>query len=127
MPHPSRNVNAHELPHIELDLNTKMPYDQFAAKVGEQLSVDGTHLRFYTVNATTGNPKVPVKRMGANSATLLSILFPGAQYGSMNVRSDSLFYEVLDMTLTEFETKKVIPVTWLSEGISKEVWRLNSF
>lgn len=31
-----------------------------------------------------------------------------------------LFYEVMDMSLTELETKKTMRLTWISEGLSKE-------
>ena len=122
IPHPTRNTNPSELPYLDMEFNTRMPYEQFASKVGEELGVEGSHLRFYTVNASSGNPKLPVKRMSPNSATLLGILSPPGIYGQINAqKSDALFYEKLEMTLTELETKKVIPVTWLSDGISKEV------
>ena len=44
-------------------------------------------------------------------------------YGALNVqaKNDALYYEVLDMSLAELDTKKNVKVTWLSEGITKEV------
>lgn len=127
VPHPTKNADPANLPFLDMDFNTKMPYDQFAKKVGEAIGVEGTHLRFYTVNANTGNPKLPVKRLGSNSANLVSILFPSGSYGALNMnqKNDMLYYEVLDMTLTELETKKSISITWLSEGVSKEVSMIN--
>ena len=104
-----------------MDLSKRMPYDRFAAKVGEHLKVDPTHLRFFTVNATTGNPKAVVRR--SPTASLLHILT--AQYGtygnSMRGHTHALCYEVLDLSLSELETKKSLKVVWVSEGISKEV------
>lgn len=36
-------------------------------------------------------------------------------------RNDAFYFEVLEMSLAELDTKKNIKVTWLSEGITKEV------
>ncbi|KAK3364879.1 ubiquitin-specific protease C-terminal-domain-containing protein [Lasiosphaeria ovina] len=71
------------------------------------------------VNTSLYNPRTAIKR-GPNQ-TLLSILNPTG-YGqfNMNQRPDALFFEVLDMSLAELDTKKSIKITWLSEGISKE-------
>ncbi len=105
---------------FEIALSRKMTYDQFSAKVGERLIVDSTHIRFSTVNSITNKPRGPVRRNG--SQTLYQILNP--QFGNYNnntQRSDSLYYEVMDMSLSELETKKNLKVIWVSEGVSKEV------
>lgn len=105
---------------FDLDLSRRMPYDRVATKVGEYLKVDPTHLRFCTVNATTGNPKTVVKR--SPTMTLHHILTSQyANYGAAARVSNSLFYEVLDLSLSELESKKLLKVVWVSEGISKEV------
>jgi ubiquitin carboxyl-terminal hydrolase 7 len=91
-----------------------------AAKVGEKLGVNPTHLRFYTVNASTLNPKTPVKRN--LSQNLQQILTPPySTFGNNNQRADMLYFEILDMSLSELDTKKNLKVTWLSEGITKDV------
>jgi ubiquitin carboxyl-terminal hydrolase 7 len=107
-------------PPFDMVLNSKISYDRVSEKIGERLGVEPTHLRFYTVNATSGNPRTAVKR-GPNQ-TLGSILSPGG-YGqlNMNQRNDALYFEVLDMSLAEMDTKKNIKLTYLSEGITKEV------
>jgi len=118
-PHPSR-CNAEEYPQIELVLNSRINYDQLSEKVGAELGVEPTHLRFYTVNGTTGNPRGSVKRTPIQ--TLNTILNPTG-YGTINTnqRNDALYYEVLDMSLAELDTKKNVKITYLSEGITKEV------
>ena len=40
---------------------------------------------------------------------------------SSSQRIDAFFFEVLEMSLAELDTKKSIKVTWLSEGLTKEV------
>lgn len=118
-PHPTRNTNPEALHTFDLDLSAKYTYDQWAAKVGEQLQSDPTHLRFWTVNATTNNPKGAVKRM--QNQTLQTILHPPySTFSNNNQRSDSFYYEILDISLTELDTKKPMKVVWLSEGTQKE-------
>jgi ubiquitin carboxyl-terminal hydrolase 7 len=103
-----------------LTLSRKMTYDQFSKKVGEHLNVDPSHLRFSPVLATNGKAKQPIKRN--INQTLFQIL--NGQYGSYGYSmhlADALYYEVLDTSLSEYETKKTLKVTWLAEGINKEV------
>ena len=103
-----------------LSLSRKMSYDQFSAKVGEHLKVDPTHLRFTTLFASTGKPKQPVRR--GQAATLSQILNPSiSAYANTNQRQDALYYEILEMSISELETKRNIRVTWLPEGVTKEV------
>ncbi|KAF8857498.1 hypothetical protein BDZ45DRAFT_744311 [Acephala macrosclerotiorum] len=117
-PHPSRNANPALWEPFPLILNSKNTYDQVATRVGEYLKVDPTHLRFWTCNATNGNPKASVKR--GLSQSLQTILNPPySTFSNNNQRADSLYFEVLDISLSELDTKKVVKVTWLSEGQSK--------
>lgn len=103
-----------------LDLSKRMTYDQFASKVGERLGVDPTHLRFTTVHAASGKPKAPVRRATIN--VLAHIMSSTLNYSNTrDQKSDALFYEVLEMSLSELETRKNVKLTWLSEGITKEV------
>lgn len=119
-PHLTRNANPEEWKPFELTLSNKHSYDQVAAKVGDHLNVDPTHLRFWTVNAANGNPKASVKR--GQSQTLSTILNPPySTFTNNNQRPDALYFEVLDISLTELDTKKALRVIWLSDGMSKEV------
>lgn len=118
--HPSR-CDANKYPPFELVLSAKIGYDQLAEKVGAALEVEPTHLRFYTVNGTTSAPRLAVKRLSTNQ-TLQNILNPtGYSQLNQNQRNDALYFEVLDMSLAELDTKKNVKITWLSEGINKEV------
>lgn len=107
-------------PEFSLMLSKKMTYEQFSVKVGEFLKVDPTHLRYATVNVTSNKPKSFVKRtMNQNLQQILSSQY--SSYGYSNHRNDALYYEVLETSLADYETKKIMKVTWLSEGITKEV------
>ncbi|CZT50859.1 related to human ubiquitin-specific protease [Rhynchosporium secalis] len=102
-----------------LVLHAKYSYDNIAMRVGEQLGVDPTHIRFTTANQSSGKPKAIVKR-GQNQ-TLQTILNPPytAYFNQNTPRVDSLFFEVLDMSLSELDTKRSLKITWVSEGITK--------
>ena len=102
---------------FDLALSRKMTYDQFAAKVGEQLSVDPTHIRFLTVTSSASKPKSIVKR--TQNQNLFQILNPQFSYNP-NQRNDALFYEILEMSLTELEQRRSIRITWVTEGLMKE-------
>ncbi|KAJ6155470.1 hypothetical protein N7470_006036 [Penicillium chermesinum] len=113
-------IGASEGEDFTLTLSRKMTYDQFSKKVAEHLNVEPTHIRFAPVVQSTAKPKAFLKRN--TNITLASIL--SGQYGSYGgynaIRPDALYYEVLDMSLSDFESKKSIRVTLLPEGISKE-------
>jgi ubiquitin carboxyl-terminal hydrolase 7 len=107
-----------------LPLSKKMTYEQFSAKVGDFLKVDPTHVRFGTVHAMTGKPKAWLKRtLNQNLQQVMSPSYSG--HGYSNHKSDALYYEVLETSLADFETKKPTKLIWLSEGISKEVCNLD--
>ena len=119
MPHPAR-CNAEEYPPFDLLLNIRITYDQLCERVGAQLQVEPTHLRFYTVNNNVaGSPRTVVKRSAAQN--LNTILSPQG-YASLGTsqKTDALYFEVLEMSLAELETKKGIRLVLLSDGISKD-------
>ncbi|KAF7559047.1 hypothetical protein G7046_g5116 [Stylonectria norvegica] len=116
-PHPTRCDQKYEP--FDLVLNSKITYDILAERVGTHLEVPPTHIRFWTVNASTNNPKATVRR-GTNP-TLRQILNPmGTPSLNSTQRGDAFYFEVLEMSLAELDTKKSIKVTWVSEGITKE-------
>lgn len=113
---------------FELALSKKDPYDSLALKVAEYLSsvnatpVDPSHLRFTTTSAQNGRPRTVVKRQQAT--TVNTILFGTAGYGGYSYapaqQPDHLYYEVLEMSLQDLEQRKLVRITYLSDGITKE-------
>jgi ubiquitin carboxyl-terminal hydrolase 7 len=107
---------------FELDLSKRMTYAVLAQRVAEALGsdVDPTHLRFSPVNASNGRAKVPVRHTTTHN--LGAILTPGYNnYGAtINQRADALYYEVLEVSMSELETRKNVKVIWLTEGVAKE-------
>jgi ubiquitin carboxyl-terminal hydrolase 7 len=119
MPHPTR-CNAEEYPAFDAVLSIRTTYDQLCERVGFHLGVEPTHLRLYTVNNNpSSSPRSVIKRSAAQN--LHTIMNPQS-YTTVNssLRSDSLYFEVLEMSLAEMETKKVIRIILLSDGITKD-------
>ncbi|KAG5518673.1 hypothetical protein PMAC_002642 [Pneumocystis sp. 'macacae'] len=109
-----RFVDQNITEEFDLVLSRKTTYDMLSFKVGEYLNVEPTHIRFTTVNSTTQMPKFAVKR--APSLTLQNILQPAYLQSPLN----TLFYEVLEISLNELETKRILKVGWLPDGITRE-------
>lgn len=117
--HPTR-CDQDQYAAFDLVLNSKITYDTLVERVGAHLGISPTHIRLWTVNVSTNNPKAPVRR-GMNP-TLRQILNPmGSNTLNTTQRNDAFYFEVLEMSLAELDTKKGIKVTFLSEGITKEV------
>lgn len=108
-------------------LSKKDDYQTLAFKVAEHLSsistapVDPSHLRFTTVTVSSGKPRAVVKDKlnQTMSNILLSNAYGNYSYGPSQA-PDHLYYEVLEMSLTDLEQRRTVRVVWLSEGITKE-------
>lgn len=104
-----------KLPEFELTLSKKMNYETLAQKVGEHLNYEATKLRFWSPG-TNGQPKGQAIRRNSNS-TLAELVQP-----SYNATPSSLFYyELLDISLQELETKKTVKITWMGLHNKEEV------
>ncbi|KDN51670.1 hypothetical protein RSAG8_00216, partial [Rhizoctonia solani AG-8 WAC10335] len=90
---------------FDLVLSKKMNYDTLAAKVGEHLRHEPIKLRF-TTSSNTGQPRQVLKR--ALNQTIAEILQPS--YGTAPI--PILFYEMLEVSIVELETKRNLKVIW---------------
>lgn len=128
IPAPNLQFRSEGEEKFTLALSKKDSYDALAHKVADYLSsinatpVDPSHVRFTTTHSQSGKPKTTVKK--AQGTTVNTILFGSSGYGGYSYAPpqapDHLFYEVLDMSLTDLEQLKSIKVVWLTEGITKE-------
>jgi ubiquitin carboxyl-terminal hydrolase 7 len=100
-----------------LKLSKKNTYDEVAEKFGAHIGALPTHLRFFTVNASTGLARSIVKR--GPSMTLQTMVMP-QYYSTIQISPNQLYYEVLEMSLAELETRKNLKFIWLADGITKE-------
>ncbi|CAK1366028.1 unnamed protein product [Cercospora beticola] len=113
---------------FQLALSKKDTYDALAHKVADYLSsknettIEPSHLRFTTTNVQSGKPRAVVKRQ--QNTTVNHILMGNNGYGSYGYTAtqapDHLYYEVLEMSLTDLEQRKNVRIIWLTEGIQKE-------
>lgn len=82
-------------------------YLQVAQQVGDHLKYASNKIRFTASTGQNGQPKSILRRH--SSHTLAEMIQPGYAQTPSNL----LFYELLDVTLTELETKKSVKVTWM--------------
>ncbi|KAA8574255.1 hypothetical protein MFRU_001g00100 [Monilinia fructicola] len=115
----SKEFNSENCESFTLVLSAKHTYDQVAAKVGERLDVDPTYIRFWTIAQSTGNPKTAIRRM-PNHTLVNMVTASYATFATTSIRADALYFEVLDISLAELDTKKSMKVSWISEGITKD-------
>jgi ubiquitin carboxyl-terminal hydrolase 7 len=100
-----------------LTLSKKNTYDEVAEKVAAHVGVPPTHLRFFTVNANTGQIRGQIKR---TPSMTLQLMVTSQYYATTQVAHNQLYYEVLEMSLAELETRKNVKFTWLTDGITRE-------
>jgi ubiquitin carboxyl-terminal hydrolase 7 len=89
-----------------------------SAKVGDYLRHDPLKLRFTTCNSQTGAPKNVVRR--SPSHAVAELIQPSYQQAPTN----TLFYELLEISLVELETKKNVRITWMGVHNKEEVSRV---
>ena len=128
MPMPNYQAREQDAETFQIALSKKDPYDVMALKAAEYLTmagmqaVDPSHLRFSTVHIQSGKPKAVVKRQ--QNATMANILLGSTGYGGYGYApthaTDQLYYEVLEMSLTDLEQRKNVRISWLTEGINKD-------
>jgi len=98
-------------------LSKTMKYEQVAAKVAEHLRVQPTHLRF-TPTTNDGRPRqFAVKRTGPVSTISQMTAAAGMPLPPI------VFYEVLELSLQDMESRREITVTWLPDGVNVLVSR----
>ena len=100
---------------FKLKISKRWSYDQVAAKVGAHLNVDPFKIRFWA-NPTGGDvPKAIVKRVAGQ--TVQDIVLASFY----NVTFVAFWYEILDVSILELETKRLLKVTWLDANLKEGV------
>lgn len=91
---------------FELTLSKKMTYDTMANKVSDRLKHAPLMLRFTTGNGPNGTPKTVLKRTA--NQTVSEIVSPSYLQGQASL----LYYELLDISIVELETKRSLKIYW---------------
>lgn len=91
-----------------------MKYEQIAAKVAEHLKVQPTHLRFFpsTVDGKSARPTA-IKRIITQGYVINQFLSAGALSCP-----PIAYYEVLEMSLVDVESRRDVTISWLPDGIA---------
>lgn len=91
---------------FELVLSKKMNYEIMSQKAAEHLKHESIKLRF-TTSTPNGAPKSVLKR--SLNQTISDIIQPAAYNGAP---STLIFYERLDVSIVELETKRSLKIVW---------------
>ncbi|PVG02230.1 putative ubiquitin-specific processing protease 21 [Serendipita vermifera] len=91
---------------FDLVLSKKMTYEMMAQKVGDRLKHDHLKLRF-TTTQPNGQPKQVLKR-SLNQAVSEII-----QTSYLAHQTPTILYELLDVPISELETKRSLKVVWV--------------
>ncbi|KAG0370870.1 hypothetical protein BGZ54_003296 [Gamsiella multidivaricata] len=111
-----RNDQDSTLESYTLELSRKSTYDQVAEKLAEKLNTDPLHIQFTAPSHPNGPPKNTIKR--STTMLLHEMLAPG--YAQQYQVPSVLYYEKLDISIVELESKRIIRVTWLGPTLKDE-------
>ena len=89
-----------------------------AKRVGQEINYDDTKLRFTPAGTSTASVKQPIKRTA--NQTVGEIMSPGYPVNATASQS-ILLYELLDVSITELETKKSLKIIWTGSQNREEV------
>ncbi|KAJ3051463.1 hypothetical protein HK097_007526 [Rhizophlyctis rosea] len=107
------SVKEAEAVDVELDLNKKMNYDQVVKKLADKLKADPAKIRL-TPFSQQGKGK-DFKR--SPTVTVSEMLGIGSMYGT--APSYVILYEVLDIEVSELETKRYLKITYVDKAVKE--------
>ncbi|KFH73362.1 ubiquitin thiolesterase [Podila verticillata NRRL 6337] len=100
-----------------IELSRKSSYDQVASKLAEKLETDPLHIQFTAAPTPGGQPRTPIRR--STNLLLQDMISPGYIYQGQ-VTPNVIYYEKLDMSIVELESKRLIKVNWLGPTLKDE-------
>ncbi|GMK58352.1 hypothetical protein CspeluHIS016_0503840 [Cutaneotrichosporon spelunceum] len=105
---------AGNAPNFELILSKKMTYEVMATRVGDYLKHDPLKLRFMSSNPS-GQPNAIVKRsLNQSVADITQTNYYSTQPNIV------LYYELLNISIIELETKKSLKIYWMGRYNKEE-------
>ncbi|CAG8548591.1 11917_t:CDS:10 [Cetraspora pellucida] len=100
-------------PEFELILNKNHKYDDVAKRVAAFLNIDPLKLQFTTALSPSGSYKTVIKRVNNQTLSeMLNLIY----HPTMTF----LYYEMLDISIIELETKKFFKVYWSGRTVKEE-------
>ncbi|KAK4688080.1 ubiquitin carboxyl-terminal hydrolase 7, partial [Tremellales sp. Uapishka_1] len=100
---------------FDLMLSKKMTYEVMSHRVGDWLKYDPLKIRFTSSNAQNGTPKAVIKRSLNQSVADITQTAYYNQHPNV-----ILYYELLDVSIVELETKKSLKVVWTGRNNKEE-------
>lgn len=112
-----KNDQDGSLQTYSIELTKKSTYDQVAGALAAKLGTDPMHIQFTSATTPNGLPKHVLKR---STNMLLHEMLPNGNAHPAAV-VNILYYEKLNISIVELESKRVFKVTWLGPTLKDEV------
>ncbi|KAF9179390.1 hypothetical protein BGZ50_006969, partial [Haplosporangium sp. Z 11] len=112
-----KNEDDPTLPTYSIELSRKSTYDQVAAKLAEKLETDPLHIQFTPAVTHNGQQRGAIKR--DPDLLLHGMLSPVYTQQGIGI-NPVLFYEKLNISIVELESKRLIKVTYLGPTLKDE-------
>lgn len=112
---PRYDDGAKSPPEFDLMLSKKMTYDVMAHRVGDYLKHAPLKLRFTSSNPQNGQPKAIIKKALNQSVADITQTNYYSQHPNV-----VLYYELLDISIVELETKKSLKIMWTGRHNKEE-------
>ncbi|KAF9363780.1 hypothetical protein BGX34_003328 [Mortierella sp. NVP85] len=110
-----KNDQDGSLQTYSIELTKKSTYDQVAGALAAKLGTDPMHIQF-TASTPNGLPKHILKRA---TNMLLHEMLPAGNVPP-TVATNILYYEKLNISIVELESKRLFKVTWLGPTLKDE-------
>ncbi|EPY54271.1 ubiquitin carboxy terminal hydrolase Ubp21 [Schizosaccharomyces cryophilus OY26] len=98
---------------FDLELTTHTTYNEMAQAVGKVLDADPGYLQFTLAHLPSKTPRTVIRN--PSKFTLQNAI----PYAYANDQHVVIFYEILDLSLSELEHKQLVQVHFISDGITK--------
>ncbi|EPY51310.1 ubiquitin carboxy terminal hydrolase Ubp22 [Schizosaccharomyces cryophilus OY26] len=107
-----RFIDQESILEFELVLDRRMKLVELSAELGEKLGTHADHIRLTTCSPLTYSANMVIPNNP--NITLYDIIHSSDEDTVSNI----LFYEIMDVSLSDLDKKRLLRVTWLFEGLA---------
>ncbi|KAF7729663.1 hypothetical protein EC973_004036 [Apophysomyces ossiformis] len=110
---------------VKLQLNRRSTYYQVARELGKALGAEPTKIRFTTANSVTNKPKEVLPYSASLDLEQMAPMMPtSTEYAQAlsldSVRVPVVYYEILDYSIMDLETKRFMKIHVLGDTLREE-------
>ncbi|KAL2314284.1 hypothetical protein POMI540_2302 [Schizosaccharomyces pombe] len=107
-----RFIDQDSIIEFEMLLDRRIKYDDLCIELGQKLGIGADHIRLTTCNPLTYSAGMVVPN--DSNITLYEILYSSEEEMPSNV----IFYETMDVSLSDLDRKRLVRLRWLVDGLA---------